>query len=90
MNNTILSTLSTEDKNKSFVTIFKDGASFDVKLSDLFATIVVNNITFLSLTTTEINAIVNPQESLTVWNTTLKVLCFYDGSGWRKVSHTTM
>lgn len=35
MNNTILSNLSTKDKNKSFVTIFKDGASFDIKLSDV-------------------------------------------------------
>jgi hypothetical protein len=33
--NTILSTLSTEDKNKSFVTIHKDGAYFDIKLSDI-------------------------------------------------------
>ena len=35
MNNTILSSLSKEDKNKSFVTIVKDGASFDIKLSDV-------------------------------------------------------
>lgn len=33
--NTILSTLSTEDKNKSFVTIHKDGAYFNIKLSDV-------------------------------------------------------
>lgn len=88
--NTILNSLSQAEKLKSFVSVNKDGADFEIKLSDLFATIVVNNITFFSLTTTEINAIVNPAESLTVWNTTLKVLCFYDGTGWRKVTHTTM
>lgn len=35
MNNTILSNLSIEDKNKSFVTIHKDGAYFNMKLSDI-------------------------------------------------------
>ena len=42
------------------------------------------------LTTTEINAISLPNTGLTVYNTTLNTLCFYNGSSWQKVSHTNM
>ena len=42
------------------------------------------------MTTTQINAIASPAEGLVVYNTTLNVLCFYDGTGWKKCSHTTM
>jgi len=42
------------------------------------------------LTTTEINAISSPNTGLTVYNTTLNTLCFYNGSSWQKVSHTSM
>jgi hypothetical protein len=42
------------------------------------------------LTTTEINAISLPSTGLTVYNTTLNTLCFYNGSSWQKVSHTSM
>jgi hypothetical protein len=42
------------------------------------------------MTTTEINAIVSPAEGLIVYNTTLHELCFYDGTGWRKFSHSNM
>lgn len=42
------------------------------------------------MTTTQINAIVSPAEGLVVYNTTLHELCFYDGTVWRKFSHSTM
>ena len=42
------------------------------------------------LTTTEINAISLPNTGLTVYNTTLNTLCFYNGSSWQKVSHANM
>ena len=42
------------------------------------------------MTTTEINAIVSPAEGLVVYNLTLNVLCFYDGTGWKKFTHSTM
>jgi hypothetical protein len=42
------------------------------------------------MTTTEINAIASPAAGLVVYNTTLAVLCFYDGTGWKKVSHSPM
>jgi len=35
--NTILNSLSPSEKLKSFVTIYKDGAEFDIKISDLLA-----------------------------------------------------
>ena len=42
------------------------------------------------LTTTEVNAISSPATGLTVYNTTLNQLCFYNGTEWRKVSDSTM
>jgi len=42
------------------------------------------------LTTTEINAISLPNTGLTVYNTTLNTLCFYNGSSWQKVNHANM
>jgi hypothetical protein len=42
------------------------------------------------MTTTQINAITSPAAGLVVYNTTLAVLCFYDGTGWKKVSHSAM
>ena len=42
------------------------------------------------MTTTQINAIASPANGLEVYNTTLAQPCFYDGTSWRKVSHTTM
>jgi hypothetical protein len=44
----------------------------------------------ISKTTAEINAIVTPQAGETYFNTTLSTLCFWDGSAWRKVSHSAM
>jgi hypothetical protein len=42
------------------------------------------------MTTAQINAIASPATGLNVYNTTLQQPCFYDGSGWRRVSHTNM
>jgi hypothetical protein len=42
------------------------------------------------MTTAQINAIGSPATGLNVYNTTLQQPCFYDGSGWRRVSHTNM
>lgn len=41
-------------------------------------------------TTTEINAIASPTQGMLVYNSTLGTYCFYDGTGWKKVSHTGM
>jgi hypothetical protein len=42
------------------------------------------------MTTTQINAISSPATGLEVFNTTLAQPCFYDGTGWRKVTHSNM
>lgn len=44
----------------------------------------------ISKTTTEINAIATPQAGETYFNTTLSTLCFYDGTAWKRVSHSAM
>lgn len=42
------------------------------------------------MSTTEINAIASPAAGLTVYNTTLNTLCFFDGTIWQKVTSTAM
>lgn len=44
----------------------------------------------LPMTTSEINTIVSPIIGTVVYNTTLGVPCFYDSTGWRKMSHSSM
>jgi hypothetical protein len=41
-------------------------------------------------TTVNINSITAPAEGLVVYNTTLKTLCFYNGTGWQKVTYSVM
>jgi hypothetical protein len=53
-------------------------------------TSTTQGVLFPRLTTTQINAITSPANGLTVYNTTLSVLCFYDGTTWKKVSHSAM
>lgn len=47
---------------------------------------------FLSprMTTTQINAIVNPANGLQCYNTTLNTICFYNGTSWQRVTSTGM
>jgi len=42
------------------------------------------------MTTAQINAITSPAEGLQVYNTDLHVICFYDGTGWKRVVHLAM
>ena len=42
------------------------------------------------MTTTQVNAISSPENGLTVYNTTLNTLCFYNGSSWQKVTSANM
>ena len=42
------------------------------------------------MTTAQVNAISSPSNGLTVYNTTLNTLCFYNGSSWQKVNHANM
>jgi hypothetical protein len=42
------------------------------------------------MTTAQINAIGSPAAGLTVYNTDLLLICFYNGTAWQKVTATTM
>ena len=42
------------------------------------------------MTTTQVNAISSPADGLTVYNTTLNTLCFYNGTSWQKVTSANM
>ena len=42
------------------------------------------------MTTAQVNAISSPENGLTVYNTTLNTLCFYNGSSWQKVTSANM
>ena len=55
-------------------------------------TSTTKGVLFPRLTTTQITNITSPANGLTVYNTTLSVLCFYDGAAsvWKKVSHSNM
>jgi hypothetical protein len=53
-------------------------------------TSTTQGVLFPRLTTAQINAIASPANGLTVYNTTLATLCFYDGTGWKRVVHLAM
>lgn len=42
------------------------------------------------MTTTQINAISSPPAGLTIYNTTLNTICFYNGSNWQKITSANM
>ncbi|MBP6357776.1 MAG: hypothetical protein KA311_00355 [Sediminibacterium sp.] len=42
------------------------------------------------MTTTQINAIATPAAGLTVYNTTLALICFYNGTAWQRVTAIPM
>ena len=44
----------------------------------------------ISKTTTEINAIITPQDGETYFNTTLNKLCFFNGTIWQQVTSSVM
>jgi hypothetical protein len=53
-------------------------------------TSTTQGVLFPRLTTTQIGNITSPANGLTVYNTTLSVLCFYDGTAWKKIQHSNM
>jgi hypothetical protein len=42
------------------------------------------------LTTTQINALASPQQGWMVFNTTLNLPCFYDGTAWQRITASAM
>tara|TARA_R110002012_G_scaffold320300_1_gene543191 strand:+ start:21 stop:725 length:705 start_codon:yes stop_codon:yes gene_type:complete len=49
-----------------------------------------NGVLLPRMTTTQVNAISAPNNGLTVYNTTLNTLCFYNGTSWQKVTSANM
>ena len=49
-----------------------------------------NGVLLPRMSTAQVNAIPSPLNGLTVYNTTLNTLCFFNGSSWQKVSHANM
>lgn len=66
------------------------GTTTNITSSKLTIDSTTQGVLIPRMTTTQINAISSPATGLEVYNTTLQQPCFYDGSGWRKVSHTNM
>ena len=59
--------------------------SIDSTETELF-----NRLQLLNLTTAEINALSSPQAGQMVFNTTLALVCVYNGTGWRKLNDAAM
>jgi len=66
------------------------GTTAPVASAILDITSTTKGVLFPRLTTTQITNIASPDNGLTVYNTTLAVLCFYDGTGWKRVVHLAM
>lgn len=58
--------------------------------SELFRINGNGTVQYKPLTTTEINAIASPVQGMTAYNTTISALCFYDGTSWKRLSHSSM
>ena len=82
--------------NDSFLALSRQSVGIGANLFtvDASAVLEINSTTkgvlFPRLTTTQINAIATPTAGLTVYCTTVGALAFYDGTEWRKVSHTAL
>ena len=59
-------------------------------LAKLDITSTTDGVLLPRMTTTQVNAISSPENGLTVYNTTLNTLCFYNGSSWQKVTSANM
>lgn len=47
-------------------------------------------VTYTSLTTAQINALPSPVQGTVAYNSTIGALCFYDGTSWKRLSHSAM
>ena len=66
------------------------GIGTDSPLAKLDITSTIDGVLLPRMTTVQVNAISSPENGLTVYNTTLNTLCFYNGSSWQKVNHANM
>ena len=64
------------------------GTTSPAALLDISST--TDGVLLPRMTTTQVNAISSPENGLTVYNTTLNTLCFYNGTSWQKVTSANM
>ena len=77
------------DQNGHKFQTYSGGWQDRLVITDAGAATFSSSVTVGNFTTTEINAL-TPAAGMVVFNTTLAVICFYDGSAWKKVSHSNM
>jgi hypothetical protein len=66
------------------------GTTLENTSAILFISSTTQGVRLPAMTTTEINNILTPVNGLTVYNTTLTTLCFFNGTQWRRVSNALM
>ncbi len=66
------------------------GTTTNVASSLLTLSSTTKGVLLPRMTTAQINAISSPATGLVAYNTDLNTLCFYDGTMWKKVSHSNM
>ena len=74
-------------KNSGSVLI---GTTLENTSAILFISSTTQGVRLPAMTTTQINNILTPVNGLTVYNTTLTTLCFFNGTQWRRVSNALM
>jgi hypothetical protein len=72
----------------SGTTLIGTGTADASALLDLTST--TKGLLLPRMTTTQINAIASPAAGLTVYNTTLALICFYNGTAWQRVTAIPM
>jgi len=75
--------------NLSASHIFYAGASSTTS-NELFRINGNQTVTYVPLTTAQINALTGMIQGTVVMNSTLNTLCFYNGTSWRQLSHSAM
>jgi hypothetical protein len=87
-------TARTEKLQVDGTSFFSGTSLFGTGTANASALLEVNSTTqglgLPRMTTTQINAIASPAAGLTVYNTTLALICFFNGTAWQKVTATAM
>jgi hypothetical protein len=66
------------------------GAATSASSAQLTVTSTTRGFLPPRMTDTQVRAIASPTAGLTVYNTTLNLLCFHNGTAWQRVTATTM
>jgi hypothetical protein len=89
-NDIFLKTSSSQTNRMSILNSGNVGIGTNTPQALLDVSSTINGVLLPRMTTTQVNAISSPSNGLTVYNITLNTLCFYNGSSWQKVNHSSM